>query len=235
MDLQQYVQNAVRTESKISLAKVDDRITFYSALTAFVAASDLLDFYKKNIYYDKYIDPHKWHNTLTALEDAVQQIRNDHAAGPGVNERNEVLHVDTRLLHAIIGIATESGELVTALLSHLNHIAPLDYVNVQEELGDLNWYHAIAVDAMRANWGTIQVTNIKKLRKRFPDKYNNDEAINRDLIAERQILEVGSSLPASLDPNSPEYISGDARIRAEEDYPFGSSDYDHVYGGPSND
>ncbi len=222
MDLQEYVQNAVRTESTIALAKVDDTITFRSVLAAFIAASELLDFYKKNIYYNKYVDPHKWHNTLTALEEATSQIRNDCPAGPCSGTARggsgqDVLHVDTRLLHAIIGIATESGELTGALLSHLNHVAPLDYVNVQEELGDLNWYHAIAVDAMQASWGAIQVTNIEKLRKRFPDKFSNDEAINRDLVSERQILE-----------------RGDSRIRAEADIPFSSSDHKHVYGG-SND
>ena len=58
----------------------------------------------------------------------------------------------------------------------------------------MNWYQAIAVDVMQANWGAILETNIAKLKERYKDKFDAAEALNRNLTAERAILEAGSTL-----------------------------------------
>ena len=68
-----------------------------------------------------------------------------------------------------------------------------DIVNLLEENGDINWYQAIMMDALGGDWEQILETNIKKLRKRFPDKFTNEDANNRDLDAEREILEENKS------------------------------------------
>jgi hypothetical protein len=65
----------------------------------------------------------------------------------------------------------------------------LDEINLKEELGDLNWYEAIAHDTLNSSFEEIMITNIQKLRKRYADKFSESEALTRDLPSERNELE----------------------------------------------
>lgn len=94
-----------------------------------------------------------------------------------------------RLLHAAIGKATEAGELLDALKKHIFYGKPLDMVNVLEEVGDGFWYDAIICDVSGVTFQQIQERNIAKLRARYPQKFEAEQAINRDLDAERRVLE----------------------------------------------
>lgn len=100
-----------------------------------------------------------------------------------------------RLLHAAFGIVTEAGELADAFKKDLFYAGakPIDYVNIQEELGDLFWYMALACDALGISFEDVWKQNIAKLRKRYPVKFEPEQAANRDLAGERAVLE-GKSL-----------------------------------------
>lgn len=52
------------------------------------------------------------------------------------------------VIHAIIGLSTEAGELLEAVEKAYDEAAPLDVVNVREEMGDLLWYIAIYCNAV---------------------------------------------------------------------------------------
>jgi NTP pyrophosphatase (non-canonical NTP hydrolase) len=101
-----------------------------------------------------------------------------------------------RLLHAFVGLATETGEILDALKKYVFYGKPLDLVNLAEEIGDLNWYEAIATDALAILLEqnpndlekTIKETNIAKLKARYPDKFSETNAVIRDLSTERDIL-----------------------------------------------
>lgn len=98
------------------------------------------------------------------------------------------------LLHAVIGMATEAGELLDMLKKHIWYGKPLDLVNVEEEMGDSNWYQSLGIHAMRlkqyyTTWEQIQKKNIAKLKVRYGDKFTEKAAQERDLKAERKILE----------------------------------------------
>lgn len=101
----------------------------------------------------------------------------------------EVRTAPSRLLHAAIGLTTESGELIDALKKHIFYGKPLDTVNLKEELGDLLWYVAIAMDALKLDPSDVMLTNVNKLRTRYPEKFNSEQAVNRNLEAERETLE----------------------------------------------
>lgn len=92
-------------------------------------------------------------------------------------------------LHMVTGIVTESAELADAYKKHFAYKKPLDEVNCKEELGDLMWY--ISNLCMLKDWDIDDILdkNIKKLSARYPDKYSDHNASNRDLNVERQILE----------------------------------------------
>jgi NTP pyrophosphatase (non-canonical NTP hydrolase) len=95
----------------------------------------------------------------------------------------------TRLLHAAIGMQTESAELSDALKKHIYYGKPLDKVNLIEELGDQFWYLAIMCDALGTTFEEVQQININKLKARYPDKFTQEKAEVRDLEKERAVLE----------------------------------------------
>lgn len=98
-------------------------------------------------------------------------------------------NVTARLLHAQLGLTTETGEFADALKKFLIYGKPVDRTNLIEELGDCMWYIAEAAAALDVSMEQIQTINIAKLTKRFPEKFTEEKALNRDLDGERKTLE----------------------------------------------
>jgi len=94
-----------------------------------------------------------------------------------------------RLLHVGMGLCTEAAEFVDMLKKHIFYGKKLDIVNLQEEIGDSDWYSAIGIDALETTFEKILTTNIEKLRARYPEKFTEEAAINRNLKLEREVLE----------------------------------------------
>ncbi len=92
-------------------------------------------------------------------------------------------------IHMILGIQTESAEIADAYKKYIAYNNPLDLVNVKEEIGDTLWYIANMCNMHGWDLRDILDTNIAKLEARYPEKFTEEQAINRNLLAERQILE----------------------------------------------
>lgn len=140
------------------------------ALQNFIDAAETLDVIKKSLFYGRDLG----HIHKAIREDAPEVVARA---------------VDTNIIHGIIGIATEAGELVEALVKAMFNDADLDVVNMAEEVGDVFWYAALLAKKAGVTFDAIQRNNIEKLRKRFPDKFSEFDANNRDLDGEREILE----------------------------------------------
>jgi NTP pyrophosphatase (non-canonical NTP hydrolase) len=106
---------------------------------------------------------------------------------------SEAKRID-RLLHALFGMCTEAGEAQDMLKKHLMYGKAFDAVNILEECGDSLWYIALALDACGFTMEQAMERNIAKLRTRYPEQFTEDAAINRDLDAERKVLEDLSGL-----------------------------------------
>jgi NTP pyrophosphatase (non-canonical NTP hydrolase) len=96
-------------------------------------------------------------------------------------------------LHMIIGMQTEVAEIADVYKKHIAYKKPIDYVNIKEELGDAMWYIANLCNIHGWDLRDILATNIAKLEARYPEKFTEENALNRDLVIEREILE-GSNL-----------------------------------------
>ena len=94
-----------------------------------------------------------------------------------------------RLLHACMGMQTETAEFTDALKKSLFYGKTLDTVNLKEELGDLLWYVSIAMDELNTTYEAEMQRVIDKLKLRYPEKFTEEDATNRDLVAERKLLE----------------------------------------------
>ena len=82
--------------------------------------------------------------------------------------------------------------LVEALRAAVIDNKRLDRTNIIEEIGDGFWYDAIALTAIgetRSGFEQCAETNNAKLRRRFPNKFTEHDANNRDVAAERRVLE----------------------------------------------
>jgi NTP pyrophosphatase (non-canonical NTP hydrolase) len=97
---------------------------------------------------------------------------------------NQVL--DT--IHMLMGMTTEVGELTDPFKKQLAYNKEIDWVNINEEIGDLIFYIASFCRINNLNLEKIIETNIEKLETRYPDKFTQDKAINRNLENERKIL-----------------------------------------------
>jgi NTP pyrophosphatase (non-canonical NTP hydrolase) len=95
-------------------------------------------------------------------------------------------------VHMLFGMLTEAGELTDIFKKNLAYKKPIDWVNAQEEVGDLMWYIVNFCYMNNFDLGEILATNIAKLKARYPEKFTEEKANNRDLGKEREILENGS-------------------------------------------
>lgn len=103
--------------------------------------------------------------------------------------RNELKSDFDNQLHMVLGISTEAGELADAYKKMLAYNKPIDMVNVAEEIGDLMWYIANFLEMTGLDFDSILEKNIRKLEVRYPEKFSEEKAVNRNLEEERKVLE----------------------------------------------
>jgi NTP pyrophosphatase (non-canonical NTP hydrolase) len=92
-------------------------------------------------------------------------------------------------LHMVLGMQTEAAEIADVYKKTIAYKKPLDFVNIKEELGDIMWYIANLCNMNGWDLRDIMQTNIDKLKTRYPDKFSEEEALNRNLKKERGVLE----------------------------------------------
>lgn len=185
VELKEYQQNALRTESIIEKLEFNKQFVI-AMLKMAVANSELLDALKKEVYYN---NPKKMNENFIRLIDEIENLTFDADDYFDDKDEHDSITLDPRVFHGIIGIATEAGELLTVLVKNLANGVPVDAINVQEELADICWYNAILNDALGLDCNEGLARNIAKLKARYPEKFTTDNANNRNLEVERAILE----------------------------------------------
>jgi NTP pyrophosphatase (non-canonical NTP hydrolase) len=187
MNNQQYVVAAHRTMSPGFHGELVAKDVFIAALNEAILALQRIDKIKKAFFYGRAL-PEDMNGQ--GMYRNCENIRlnlpeNEDAYDPTLQER---------LIHGILGKSTESGELLESLLLSVTTGEPPDFVNIGEEIGDGMWYDAILLKCIDRDIEQIQEQNIAKLRARFPNKFTEEAAENRDLAAERKILEAPASV-----------------------------------------
>lgn len=182
MDLDQFTKDALRTESKVETLKINKRLAF-EVIQMIISLGEILDQVKKNAFYNRPLNHKAINKHLKDTKRRIKELRTLDIE----NRSNEEVHVDARLFHSVVGITTESVELLRAIDLYLKH--PIDQINIKEEFGDVMWYLAIGIDQLDVSWDEVLERVIAKLKSRYPDKYSDESANNRDLDTERKILE----------------------------------------------
>ena len=162
-----YIDDAHRTLSPQYFPEHVDDARFFDLLRNIVQRTGALDRMKKSMFYGKANTDHK----------------------PMYPVTDGSCTVPVNVIHGIVGIITEAGELAVALTNSMDAGHPVDFVNLAEELGDIFWYAALIAKEAGLTFEEIQAKNIAKLKARYPEKFDSDLAENRDLEKERNILE----------------------------------------------
>lgn len=86
-----------------------------------------------------------------------------------------------RLIEASMGLSGESGECADIIKKVIFQEHELDKEHLAEELGDVLWYIAEAATAIGYDLDYIMETNIEKLKKRYPDGFDPERSIYREV------------------------------------------------------
>ena len=179
-----YPQQASRTLSKEWFGKNLHSSYVLLTLAQAIAALQNLDKVKKQLYYGRDV------GDVDFSETALARMHGDQSADMFAKSPEA-----RDLLHAVIGKATEAGELLENVFELIKEhktidVSKVDAANILEEVGDGFWYDAILCNLFDFSFEVAQDVNIEKLKKRFPSKFSCEKANKRNLKEERKLLEL---------------------------------------------
>lgn len=182
-----YLAESQRTASGKFHGKFVDYNKFVGALNQYQKSAEQLDRYKKLLFYGEDVGKCR-------TRDRMSNGKDGYSITESFSTDNESEIKARYILHALLGIMTEAGELAELLHNTIVGNLPsgaggIDTVNLIEECGDLQWYEAMLCRALGTTFDAVQRKNIAKLKARFPDKFTEESANNRDSERERSILE----------------------------------------------
>ena len=93
---------------------------------------------------------------------------------------NPALSEKDVLINGVMGLCGESGEAIDLVKKHLSQGHPLDREKLAKELGDVAWYLAETAHAIGYDLETVLEGNIEKLRRRYPDGFDEKHSIERE-------------------------------------------------------
>lgn len=183
MNLQQYRECASKTESIPSDISID--INNLTAILQIIEiASNMLDKYKKQMFYKREMSENIINNGLNEINRIVWNHQAD-TESLTISDQKVI-----RMLHSMVGTITETGGEIAPLITQLIQTGDTDIVNLKEEYGDVVWYIDRGLDAVGQTIDQCLDVNIEKLSARYPNGFfENIRANVRDLEVERTILE----------------------------------------------
>lgn len=134
---------------------------FHAAIIEFLRAADAINRWKSVLFYNKDPNPDGFFRDFTEID--------HHDFDPA--------KVTPQLIHAMLGIAAEAGELVEDAARAMCG-EELD-ANINRESGDIDWYQELLALVSGQSTDENRRQNIARLQKRFPEKFSEDDAITR--------------------------------------------------------
>lgn len=183
--------NAAPAELANTPAEVKD------TLDVMYHVGEVVDAIKKQSFYNRGIKVDGFVNHVDASIRALQALRDKIVTPTDIRSIDEGVSMSLvkqahefnhDAFHAAIGAYSEAGELADALRKGLES-GSFDYVNFAEEFGDLLWYAAVGISGVGGSMSNVMENNIEKLRIRYPDRYTDYHANERNLDQEREVLE----------------------------------------------
>lgn len=83
------------------------------------------------------------------------------------------------LINYALGVTGESGEVADMIKKTIFHGHELSISDFKKELGDILWYVSQLASVCNLTLEDVAQTNIKKLKRRYPDGFSEKASINR--------------------------------------------------------
>lgn len=93
---------------------------------------------------------------------------------------SDLRNLPENLALGAMGITGEAGEVADYLKKVIFHKHELSREVLGKELGDVLWYLTYLATIMDFNLSEIAQMNIEKLRKRYPEGWDEEKSINRE-------------------------------------------------------
>ncbi len=103
----------------------------------------------------------------------------DYLEASARTENDAGVEIDRNLLHGIIGLSGEVGELMDNIKRTMFYGLRPDQNNIREECGDILWYLAQICRSQGFTFEELMDENIAKLKARYPNKFTKDDSILR--------------------------------------------------------
>ena len=114
----------------------------------------------------------------TAHKPMVHRVRKD-----------DTVEVDReRMVHAALGLCTESGEFADIIKGERYYKKKMSREHVVEELGDILWYMGEACRTVGVSFEEVAEINLRKLKARYPQDFTAARAVNRNVAAEQAAM-----------------------------------------------
>lgn len=85
------------------------------------------------------------------------------------------------LENGVMGLCGEAGECIDVVKKYLYQGHKLDKLKLKDELGDVLWYVAITCQALGITLDDVMEHNVKKLLLRYPDGFEAERSIHREV------------------------------------------------------
>lgn len=182
MDMKQYMIESARTSSNPDLDKSlfnNNDSELLDMTLDVVQGGATADLIKRGLFYHDKQLAGRGKAMLDRFEKMYNALKKDGITlDPKYNE----------LLHSILGIASEASEMMEELINASIEGRDVNKINMREELGDVMWYEALGLRNIGSTFEEAADFNIAKLKKRYPDKFTSEAALNRDLAGEHDAL-----------------------------------------------
>lgn len=192
--MQNYLEQSENTQSIVDHKTQQDLISDqYPDHT--VLAHDLVDLIvnggqadlaKRSIFYDEPLD--KSEARAAKMRVDAEALYNKVVDASKMPRKPRFTPGQLDIIHACLGLFSETAEILESTLNSYLADGPIDITNLREELGDILWYTALATRMADSDFERLATANLNKLKVRYPDKFDSENALNRDISAEQQAL-----------------------------------------------
>lgn len=180
----QYVKDATRTES-IPTEQRMSNAGIVGFLRLAVVASKMIGAAKAVIYYNRALDRDKLGELTQEFALVNYNLQELDAEGKLITTESHP-GFNLRLLHGGLGMFDEAGEICEHLYNAFTKDTELDTKRLLVEIADSDWFKALIHDELKVDEDTGRRAGIAKLKERFPDKFSEERANNRDTDKEDQ-------------------------------------------------
>lgn len=192
MYLKEYIQESQRT--RIDMGK--EKNLLHASFGLITELGKLVDIFKRNIFYGKEIDIVNVKEELGDLFWYLAIISREYNIDDLFYKIKQVSNIEMSIEEIMIHL-NNNVSIMSKNITNIDNSEPLNKTFFGLNFNLILTFLICLASKFNLSLEDILETNINKLKKRFPDKFTNELALNRDLEKERKVLEVNSSIELS--------------------------------------